>query len=114
MSQQIPGNQDVAVGGNDSLSVGGDRSVRIGRSSTVAVVANQTVKVDKTLQVDAKDLVLRGLDSLTLVCGAASISLKKDGTVVIKGRDITIEGSGKLNAKASGDVVLKGSKILQN
>jgi type VI secretion system secreted protein VgrG len=40
--------------------------------------------------------------------------MKKDGTITIKGKDITIEGSGKINAKAGGEIVMKGSKILQN
>ena len=44
----------------------------------------------------------------------ASITLKKDGSVIIKGKDITIDSSGKINAKASGDLVLKGAKIAQN
>ena len=46
--------------------------------------------------------------------GDASITMKKDGTITIKGKDITIEGSGKINVKASGDLVLKGSKIAGN
>ena len=40
--------------------------------------------------------------------------MKKDGTITIKGKDITIEGSGKINVKAGANVVMKGSKILQN
>jgi type VI secretion system secreted protein VgrG len=40
--------------------------------------------------------------------------MKKDGTIVIKGKDITVDGSGKINVKASSDIVMKGSKILQN
>ena len=32
--------------------------------------------------------------------------MKKDGTITIKGKDITIEGSGKVNAKAGGDIVI--------
>jgi type VI secretion system secreted protein VgrG len=40
--------------------------------------------------------------------------LKKDGTVVLKGKNITIDGSGKINIKAAGDVTIKGSKIGQN
>jgi type VI secretion system secreted protein VgrG len=40
--------------------------------------------------------------------------MKKDGTIVIKGKDITLDGSGKINAKAGGNVVIKGSKILEN
>jgi type VI secretion system secreted protein VgrG len=49
-----------------------------------------------------------------LKSGDASITLKKDGTIVIKGKDITLEGSGKINVKASGDLVMKGSKIAEN
>ena len=52
--------------------------------------------------------------SVTIKTGSASITMKKDGTITIKGKDITVEGSGKINIKASKNVVLKGSKILQN
>jgi type VI secretion system secreted protein VgrG len=40
--------------------------------------------------------------------------MKKDGTVMIKGKDITVQGSGKINVKADGDIIMKGSKIKQN
>ena len=53
-------------------------------------------------------------DEITLKTGDASITMKKDGTIQIKGKDITIIGSGKISAKASGDMVLKGSKIAEN
>ncbi len=40
--------------------------------------------------------------------------MKKDGTIVIDGKDITVNGSGKINVKASSDIIMKGSKISQN
>ena len=40
--------------------------------------------------------------------------MKSDGSVVIKGNNITIEGSSRVFVKAAADVVLKGNKILQN
>jgi type VI secretion system secreted protein VgrG len=40
--------------------------------------------------------------------------MNKDGTITIKGKDITVDGSGRINIKASSDIVMKGSKILQN
>ncbi|EAU45638.1 hypothetical protein R2601_22132, partial [Salipiger bermudensis HTCC2601] len=49
-----------------------------------------------------------------LTCGKASIVMKKDGSITIKGKDISIDGSGKITAKASSDMTLKGSKINQN
>ena len=61
-----------------------------------------------------KNLVIDAGDSVTIKTGSASISMKKDGTITIKGKDITIEGSGKINVKAGANVVMKGSKILQN
>jgi hypothetical protein len=46
--------------------------------------------------------------------GLASIDLKKDGEVIIKGRNITLSASGRIAARADGDVVLKGSKVQTN
>ena len=40
--------------------------------------------------------------------------MKKDGTITIEGKDITVTGSGKINVKASSEITMKGSKINQN
>jgi len=61
-----------------------------------------------------KNLVVNVADSITLRTGSASISMNKDGTIVINGTNITFEGSGKISIRASGQIVMKGSKILQN
>ena len=37
--------------------------------------------------------------------------MKKDGTIQIKGKDVEITGSGKINVKADSDIVVKGSKV---
>ncbi|MGZ5915553.1 MAG: hypothetical protein ACXWJU_09515 [Hyphomicrobium sp.] len=52
--------------------------------------------------------------SLTFKVGDASISLKRDGSVRIKGSDITVEGWGHVTVKAGSDLVLKGSKVHEN
>ena len=51
---------------------------------------------------------------MVLKTGDASITMKKDGTIEIKGKDILINGSGQIDVKASKNVVMKGQKILQN
>jgi type VI secretion system secreted protein VgrG len=51
---------------------------------------------------------------VTLKCGGASITLKKDGTVTIKGKDIVIDAAGDATIKASKNIVLKGQKVLEN
>jgi type VI secretion system secreted protein VgrG len=106
-SSSIGANRSVDVGANLSTHVGKDeaRSVGAGRSTSVAK--------DDALSV-GKNLVITAGDSVSITTGSASITMKKDGTIVIKGKDITVEGSGKINVKASSDVVIKGSKILQN
>ena len=100
-------NQSVTVGGADTLSVAKASSVTIGEARTTSVAKDDALTVGKNLSINAAD-------SITLTTGSASITMKKDGTIVIKGKDITVEGSGKINVKASKDIVMKGSKILQN
>jgi len=110
-----PANLTVAVGANQSLAIGGDSSTTVQRNDSSTVQANQTVSVGKDLTVTVgKNLVLRAVDSISIVCGAASLTLKKDGTIVIKGKDLTLDASGKINAKSSADIALKGSKIGSN
>jgi hypothetical protein len=55
--------------------------------------------------------VISAADSVSITTGSASITMKKDGTITIKGKDITIDGSGKINVKASSDIVMTGKKI---
>lgn len=115
--------QTINVGANQSTTVGSARSISVGAALSTDVAADESRSVgggrttsigkDDALTV-AKNLTISAGDSITLKTGSASITMKKDGTIEIKGKDITIEGSGKINAKASSDIVMKGSKILQN
>lgn len=68
----------------------------------------------KATPTPSKKLRLEALDEIALVVGDASLVLKKNGTIVIKGANIELAGSGKVTVKASGDLSLKGSKILNN
>ncbi len=98
-SENIGTNKSVSAGGDISTTAGGGRSASIGKDDVLTV---------------AKNLTMNAGDAVTIATGKASISMKKDGTIVIKGKDITIEGSGAINVKASKDIVMKGKKILQN
>jgi type VI secretion system secreted protein VgrG len=108
-------NQSTSVGAKQDNEIGADRSLTVGGAQQTAVSKSRTVSIgeDDSLTV-GKNLTINAADSITLKTGSASITMKKDGTITIKGKDITIEGSGKINAKASSDIVMKGSKILQN
>jgi type VI secretion system secreted protein VgrG len=135
----IAKNRTESVGGNESIditkeytqSIGDSRSLSVGKSETVTIGENRTEEVGKNEDVTigknrthniaerdslsvGKQLLIDAGDEITIKTGEASITMKKDGTITIKGKDITLEGSGKINVKASGDVILKGAKVTQN
>jgi type VI secretion system secreted protein VgrG len=115
--------QTLAISGNKALTVSKRETISIGDSRTDEVAKNEETTIGKNRQVSVgendslevgKKLILDAGDQITIQTGSASIVMKKDGTITIKGKDITIDGSGKINVKASGDVIVKGSKVTQN
>jgi type VI secretion system secreted protein VgrG len=115
--------QTITVGGNQSTSVSAARSIAVGTALSTKVGADEAREVGggratKIGKDDAykigKNLVIDAGDSVTIKTGDASITMKKDGTISIKGKDISIKGSGKINVKADSDCVIKGSKIGAN
>ena len=97
----------LAVGGPSSETVGGDKSVSGNGNITEGAAGNVTVNAGKDASISAKaNGVFHADEQLTLKCGDATIVLKKNGDITIKGNNITVNGSG--------DVVIKGSKISQN
>jgi type VI secretion system secreted protein VgrG len=106
-SNTIGAKQTTTVGADRSLSVSGAQSTSVGKARTVSIAENDTLTVGKNLKITASD-------SIVITTGDASITMKKDGTIVIKGKDIKIDGTGKIDIKASSDMKLTGSKILQN
>jgi type VI secretion system secreted protein VgrG len=113
-------NQSTSVGKDQSNTIGSNQSTAVGKALSTTVGTDESRKVsgargteigkDDALKV-GKNLVMEAGDSIVLKTGSATISMKKDGTIVIKGKNITVEGSGKINVKASSDVIIKGSKV---
>lgn len=103
----VGGGQSTSIGGSQSVSVGGEESVSVEKARTVSVGEDDSLSVGKSLTITAEETV-------TIKVGKASITMKKDGTIVIDGKDISIKGSGEITGKASKNMTLKGKKILQN
>jgi type VI secretion system secreted protein VgrG len=59
-------------------------------------------------------ITMHGDGSFSITVGQSSISMKKDGSVTIRGNHINIEGSGGILIKTGGTLALKGAKIAQN
>ncbi|AMY04082.1 type VI secretion system tip protein TssI/VgrG [Mesorhizobium ciceri] len=106
-SSQIGKGRSAKIGADDATDVGGGHALKVGKGSGIQIADDSSIKVGKNLVIEAGD-------SITLRCGSASITMKKDGTIVADGKDITLKGSGKITVKADGDVIVKGSTINNN
>lgn len=111
----VNGNQTVNVNKNQEVKVKGDQSFWIDGDGTYMITgpAFWNSEKDGTFKA-AKNVLIEAGDAIVIKTGKAAISMKKDGTITIEGKDITINGSGKINVKASGETTIKGSKINQN
>jgi type VI secretion system secreted protein VgrG len=105
--KSVTKSETVDVGENRTGTIGKNEKVSVGENRTVDIGKNDELKVNKNLEIVAGDVI-------SLKSGDASIVLKKDGTITIKGKDIKITGSGKIDVKADSDVTVKGSAIKQN
>lgn len=61
-----------------------------------------------------KKVTIQASDEIVIKTGDASITMKKDGSIIIKGTNLQIEGSQAVHVKASGNIILKGNKIKDN
>jgi type VI secretion system secreted protein VgrG len=113
----------TTVGGNMQTSVGGTISTTAGRDVAVTAASDIQLRSGRALKADVgqnlemnvrKNASFVSGGDLSMKTGDASIVAKKDGEVTIKGKDISIEASGKINCKAASDLILKGARILQN
>jgi type VI secretion system secreted protein VgrG len=114
-SVTIGASRTASVAKDETLDVGQSQTISIGKDETRSVGANRTTQVgkDDSLQV-GKKLIINAGDQIVLKTGSASITMKKNGDIVIKGKDITMDASGAITGKASKNVALKGSKVLNN
>lgn len=105
----------VSAGRDEKTTIARHSAWEIGKDRTTTIGAEHVATVGKSSKnTIGKDYVLTAGDSITLKTGDASIVMKKDGTITIKGKDITIEGTGRIVGKASSSMTLKGSKIDMN
>jgi len=138
-SETVGVNQTVNVGANQSTTVGANQSntVAMMKNETVGIASTESIGAAKTLTIGAAYAVSVGAscteqvgmsssenvgttksinagDVISIVCGASKFVMKKDGSILIEGKNIVIKATSKITAKASGDMILKAAKIGQN
>ncbi|RJQ70908.1 MAG: type VI secretion system tip protein VgrG [Desulfobacteraceae bacterium] len=100
-------NRSITVTEKNSVDIGKDHTEKIGKKMTLTVGDDAKFSIDKNLSIIVNEkTVINSSKEIALNCGGASIILKKDGKIQIKGKDI--------NITASGNVQMKGSKISEN
>ena len=75
-------------------------------TKVVRVLWHEVVRMRRYITFDRNEIAVKN--------GSASIVLKQDGSIIIRGNNITIEGASRVNIKASADIVLKAANIRQN
>jgi len=70
------------------------------------------VKSDSTLVVDGKTVIKGNGSEISITGPGGSVVIKQDGSITIKGSQITVDASGKLALSSSGVVQIKGSSIM--
>lgn len=90
--------------GNDLLTVKeGNRTASISKGDDKLTVGegNQTIDVKKKISIEAGD-------ELHIKVGMSSLTMKKNGDITIKGKNIKTDGTGKISFKAIQDFTAQG------
>jgi type VI secretion system secreted protein VgrG len=103
----ISGSRKATIEKDVSDEIAGNLALTVSKDAAVTVSKNYGVTVDKKVTIKAGDMLTIESDKEVLIkTGDASIHMKKNGDIEIKGA--------KIQVNASGDLVLKGSKIAAN
>ena len=100
---------------NETITIDNDRTETVHNNETVTIDRNRKHHIgDNDTSTVGKTYSLNAGDRISLVTGSASIVMTSDGTITLKGVDINVVGSGEISVKASKDITMKATKILEN
>ena len=137
-SENVTKDESVSIGGNrshsvtkdESLMVDGkateivkkDKSLTVDSNYSVSVAKNKNETVDKdSIEKIAKKRLFDVGETFAIVCGSSKLTMKKDGTIILEGKKIKIDGetqvqmdSKKVKIEGSSAVQVKGKKVGMN
>jgi type VI secretion system secreted protein VgrG len=106
MNETVGGAKTEEVGGYRLEAVAGRKDETIGGNRALSVGGRLTMDVTESATWNAKSVTIRAQDEIVLITGSARIAMKKNGDIQIRGRNIDVKGSGQ--------VVVKGTRIVEN
>lgn len=111
----VKGNRTETVEKNETITINQNRDETVQKNESVQVNENRSHTIAKKDTLDiGKEWMVNVGEKIIIQCGKSSISMKKDGTIQIVGKDIKVQGSGRIDVKASKDIVMKGKGLKQN
>lgn len=98
--------RSARVENDDSISVGNDRTVNV--ENVLEETAQQEVKITS----EKSSVHVKAKSEIKLTVGASSLTMSQDGTIELKGVDVTVEGTGTgVTVKGTPQVTLEGISI---
>jgi type VI secretion system secreted protein VgrG len=115
---------------SDHLSIGDEYMIKVGKDASLAVTGSHSVTVSKnqstnvtgdrvhdvksdTFHVKTK-LVIDAGQEIVFKTGAASLTLKSNGEISIRGKSLAVVAADKVSIRATSDVQIKGARNAQN
>jgi type VI secretion system secreted protein VgrG len=98
----VNGNRTETVNKDESVTIGGDRSKTVGKNESMTIGKNETISIGGSL-------VISVADQITFQVGAATLDMKKDGTIELTGKDLKVVGSQEVKVSAP-EVAATGMK----
>jgi phage protein D len=99
-----------------SFNLRSDKKIAISSGGDLAIASEAKLDAkatsDFSLKTDGKLGVTANGSEITITCGGGSIAVKQDGSITIKGTQITVDASAKLTLTSSGVVQVRGSQIM--
>ena len=105
-SEKIKNNKTISVGNNHNESIDSNMTIHVEKDLKESVSGNYLENVTKDYSLHAKTITMDADDKIVIQTGAAKIVMKSNGDITMSGKTINIKGSG--------NVVIKGSKVLTN
>ena len=74
------------MGSDETITIGQNRRENVGASENISIAENQTIQVGNTQKVYVGDLI-------SITCGASSLKMYADGTILLEGINVQVKGS---------------------
>lgn len=105
-TETIKNNKTIDVGNNHMETVNANMTIHVEKDLKESVSGKYLENVTKDYSLHAKTITMDADDKIIIQTGAAKIIMQSNGDITMSGKTINIKGSG--------NVVIKGSKVITN